>query len=86
MAMASTLNLVTMISKIDPIWLAEVAPQLSKVETGLSPKFDVQKDSVVSTTRTFFNGQQIKEEVVDDANHAESANVFCSWLAGQMTV
>ena len=81
-----TIHLVTMVTKVDPQWLAEVAPQLAKTETGLSPQFDVQQDSVVSTTRVHFNGQKIKEEVVTDSNHAEASTVFCQWLAGQMTV
>lgn len=80
-----TLHLIAMVTKVDPNWLAEIAPQLVKMEPGLNPRFDSAKDLVVSTTRVFFNGQQIEEKSVDDSNHPQAANVFCSHLAVQMT-
>jgi len=79
-----TLNLVSMMTKVDPMWLAEVAPQLVKIEEGINPNFDSEKDSCVSTTITHFNGQQVNEEVVADPEHDEAANVFANWLANQM--
>ncbi len=79
-----TLHLVSMASSVDPALLAEVAPQLVERRTGLSPRFDVEKDSVVSTTEIFFNGQKIGEEVVADPEHPEAANIFCAWLTAQM--
>jgi len=79
-----TLRLVSMATAVDPTWLAEVAPQLVERKTSLRPYFDPAKDSVVSTTETYFNGQKIKEEVVTDPEHAEAANIFCTWLASQM--
>ncbi len=81
-----TLNLVAMCTKVDPMWLAEVAPQLVKIEEGLNPGFDSDKDSCVSTTKTHFNGQQVKEERVVTSEHEKAAEVFVDWLAGQMAI
>ena len=78
------LRLVTMATAVDPTWLADVAPQLVEKKIGLRPFFDQTKDSVVSTTETYFNGQKIKEETVADPEHTEAANIFCAWLASQM--
>lgn len=75
-----TLNLVTMASVVDPMWLADVAPQLVKVETGLNPRFDSGKDCVVSTTNIFFNGQLIKEDVVLDVDNPKAVEAFLSSL------
>jgi ATP-dependent helicase HrpA len=79
-----TLNLVSMVTKVDPAWLVEVAPQLVENKTGLNPRFDSAKDSVVSTTQVFFNGQLVKEETVQDSSHPEAPAVFARWLASQM--
>lgn len=77
------LNLVSMVSAVDPMWLAEVAPQLVRLETGLSPRFDSEKDLVVSTTQVFFKETKIKDEMIDDPAHAEAASVLVNWLASQ---
>lgn len=74
--------LVTMATAVDPRWLAEVAPQLVSEEYGLSPRYDSEKDSVVSTTRIYFQGQLIREETVADPKHPEAEKVFISALAG----
>jgi HrpA-like RNA helicase len=78
------LLLVHLATMVSPAWLGEVAPQLVEVKTGLRPCFDASKDSVVSTTETYFNGQKVKEEVVADPTHAEATSVFAQWLAGYM--
>lgn len=72
------LNLVSMVSKVDPLWLAEVAPQLVKIETALNPRYNVNQDSVVSTTRTIFNGQVIAEDQVPDPNHQKATELFAA--------
>lgn len=72
------LNLVSMVSKVDPLWLAEVAPQLVKIETGLNPRYNASTDSVVSTTRTIFNGQVIGEDWVPDPNHQKATELFAA--------
>lgn len=79
-----TLRLIRMVTKVDPMWLAEVAPQLVRQESGFNPTFDSQKDSVVSTTRTFFGGQMVKEGLVETPNHPEASRVFATWIADQM--
>lgn len=79
-----TLKLVTMISKVDPTWLVAVAPQLVESRTGLNPRFDVEKDKVVSTAEIYFNGQLVKEETVEDSSHPEAPAVFARWLSSQM--
>lgn len=81
-----TLKMVEMASKVQPMWLAEVAPQLVEKRTGLSPYYDAQKDIVVSTTQVFFNGQMVEEVVVADGQHPEAAKVFARWLVGQREV
>lgn len=81
-----TLRLVRMATKVDPMWLAEIAPQLVKIEEGLNPNFDQRQDLVVSTRQVFFNGSKIREEIVPTPTHAEASVVFCSWLAGQMSI
>ncbi|MFA7308782.1 MAG: DEAD/DEAH box helicase [Patescibacteria group bacterium] len=78
-----TLNLVSMVTKVDPAWMVEVAPQLVKVEEGISPKFDSEQDSCVSTTKTYFNGRLVKEERVATPEHDKAADAFCDWLASQ---
>jgi len=81
-----TLNLIQLASKVDPSWLVEVAPQLVKVEEGLNPDFDPERDSCVSTVRTHFNGQLVKEERIATPKHEKAANCFSDWLASQMSI
>lgn len=81
-----TLNLVSMITKVDPTWLVEIAPQLVQIEEGLSPYFDAEQDSCFSTTRTHFNGQMVKEEKTGTPEHEKAADVFADWLADQMAI
>lgn len=79
-----TLKLIELASKVDPMWLIEIAPQLVEQKTGLSPRYDALKDVVVSTTKVFFNGQMVKEETVADGQHPEAATVFAAWVAAQV--
>jgi len=71
-----TLNLIEMASKVDPMWLTEVAPQLVQVKTGQHPRYDSERVCVVSTTNTFFNGSLVKEETVSDPNHPEAPRLL----------
>ncbi len=75
-----TLHLIEMASKVDPIWLTEVAPQLVVEKTGLEPAYSSFDDTVKSTTRLYFNGNCIEEEQVKDPEHPEAANCFASWI------
>ncbi len=81
-----TLHLVSMVTSVDPMWLAEVAPQLVKKEFGLNPYFNDDEDSCFSTTQIHFNGQMIKEEKVGTPEHERATDVFVSWLASKMTI
>lgn len=75
------LKLIELASKVDPMWLIEIAPQLVEQKTGLSPRYDSEKDVVVSTTQTYFNGSQVREEAVADGEHPEATTVFARWLS-----
>lgn len=79
-----TLKLVELASKVNPMWLTEIAPQLTEHKTALNPRYDSAKDVVVSTTQTYFNGAMVREETVDDGENPEAANVFASWVASQV--
>lgn len=78
-----TLHLIRMATKVDPSWLAEVAPQLAKEER-YSPRFDAVSDTVVVNRRLQFNGQFVAEDVVADPGHPEAAMIFRKWLARQL--
>ncbi len=71
-----TLKLIEMVSKVDPRWLAEVAPQLVATEAGLNPRYDSREGCVVSTTRTLFDGVVIAEETVPDPDHPEAPRIL----------
>jgi len=79
-----TLNLIRMATKVDPIWLVEVAPQLARRETGLSPMYESEKDVVTSVTETYFNDQLVREERASDPEHPQAADLFAEWVARQM--
>lgn len=79
-----TLNLVSMVTKVDPMWLAEVAPQLVQIEEGINPFFNEEQDSCFSTSKTKFNGQLVKEEKVATPEHEKASEVFVDWLAQKM--
>jgi len=81
-----TLNLVHMVTKIDPVWLTEVAPHLSEIETGLNAYYNADDDTVKSTTKTIFNGQEVDQAVVVDANHTDASELFLNWVAGEMVL
>jgi len=78
------LKLIELASKVNPMWLTEIAPQLVEQKAGLSPRYDASKDIVVSTTQVFFNKQMVKEEAVADGEHPEAAKVFATWVASQV--
>jgi hypothetical protein len=80
----ATLHLIELASKVDPQWLAEIAPQLVEQKAGLNPCYDPAKDTVVSTTQMFFNGQLVREQTVVDGEHPEAAAIFAAWVAAQI--
>jgi len=81
-----TLNLVTMATKVEPKWLAEVAPQLVRTEEGIDPVYIPDHDSCFSTEKTFFQDQKIGEERIATPEHLKASEVFIDWLAGRMIV
>lgn len=80
------IRLVTMATTVEPMWLAEVAPQLVRVERGIDPFFDEEKDSCVSTQKTFFQDQMIEEKREKTPEHPQAGKVFANWLARQMVI
>ena len=56
-----TLRLIVLATKVDPTWLLECAPHLGSEEVGLDPIYDPGQDSVMSTSRRFFNSQKIQQ-------------------------
>lgn len=77
------LRLIRMASKVDPAWLMEIAPQLSRTETHLDLRYDPKMDSVVSATRTFFGDLVVREEWVPDEAHPGASAAFAQWLAAE---
>lgn len=65
-------------------WLPEVAPQLVKIEEGIDPFFDPEKDSCVSTTLFYLSGHKLKEEELETPEHDQASSIFAGWLASQM--
>ena len=72
----TTLRLIELASKVDPAWLTEVAPHLVETKTGLAPRFDAAKESVVSITQTLFNGSVVREDLVLDPKHPEATRIL----------
>lgn len=79
----AVLSLIRMATVVDPAWLAEIAPQLVEVKTGLSPAYDAAKDVLTSVTQTFFNGAKTSEKRVEDPQHEKAAEVFAQWVAAR---
>ncbi|OGG59332.1 hypothetical protein A3C89_02390 [Candidatus Kaiserbacteria bacterium RIFCSPHIGHO2_02_FULL_50_50] len=75
-----TLRLIEMASKVDPMWLTEIAPQMVEKKTGEHPYFDAKEGTVVSTTQLLFNGQVVREETVLDPQHPQAAAVEVEYL------
>lgn len=55
---------IRMVSKVNPLWLAELAPHLTRIEAGLNPRLHPKEGVVVSITRTYFNNFLIEEKEV----------------------
>lgn len=79
-----TLRLITMATKVEPLWLVEIAPHLVRLEQGLNPSYDSQVDCCLSTCKTVFNGQAVNEIREATPEHPEASRLFAEWLAGQM--
>lgn len=62
------LNLIEMATKVDPMWLAEVAPQLTEEKLEIKEIFDLEQDIFIEVLikQIFFNGHLIKEVQLGD--------------------
>jgi ATP-dependent helicase HrpA len=79
-----TLHLITMVTRIEPSWLVEIAPHLVKLEQGLNPSYDPASDCCLSTCKTVFNGQAVAEVREATPEHPEASRLLAEWLSGQM--
>lgn len=75
-----TRRLLRMVTAIEPSTLAEVAPHLRETCSGTRPRYDEQRDAVVSITETRVAGLAISSEVVEDSDHPSAAGCFAGWL------
>jgi HrpA-like RNA helicase len=74
-----TLHLLTMVTKVDPVMLVEVAPYLAHREDHHNPRYDPEKGIVVSTTKVFFNGHEIGGVERPDPDHPAAERVRREW-------
>ncbi len=65
-------------------WLPEVAPQLIKIETGLEPEYDPEKDCCVSITKTSIFGETVEKKRVASPEHPEAQKTFIEYLIGKI--
>jgi HrpA-like RNA helicase len=75
-----TLRLVGLASKVDPMWLVEIAPQLVQRQAGVNARYDVGKNCVISTTQILFNGQVVQEVAIEDPDHPEATSLKVDYL------
>jgi len=76
-----TINLVSMITKVNTEQLFKAAPQLVQVEEGIKPYYNFEQDSCYSTKKILFKDQLIKEEDVASPEHEKANELFIDWLA-----
>ena len=81
-----TLRLIQLATKVEPTWLVEVAPHLTEKKSGLNPRFDPEKDCVVSNTQIFFNGQLVTEKTTKNPAHPKASEIFAKWLSRQTAI
>lgn len=71
-----TLHLVSMATKVEPMWLAEVAPQLIETRLEADYLYDLKEQMVLVTKATRFNGQVISSKVVEAPKCPEATEVL----------
>ncbi len=74
-----TLRLIEMASKVNPMWLAEIAPHLVQQVKGKDRYYDPHGDVVVSTVQVLFNGHVLQEQEIEDRS-PEAARLLAQWL------
>jgi len=75
-----TLNLVGMATKVNPEWLAEIAPQLARNENR-NYRFDKTRNQVVCDKIYIFNNQEFKTEIILACECPEATNALAKELA-----
>jgi HrpA-like RNA helicase len=71
----SSFYLADLAAAVDKPRLVGAIPELVTVKAGLNPRYDWDRDEVVSTTETWFNGQRTESREVLDPDHAEAARL-----------
>ncbi len=69
------LNLVRMVSVVDPAWFVDIAPQLVRREEGLNPTFDLDQGCVITTTKIFLGVNVIQEYPEANPNHPQREEI-----------
>lgn len=80
-----TLNLVRMVTRVDPDWLMEVAPHLVSRSEGGVPRFCPEKDCVVVEVDVHFNRLMLAQAEREVPDHPAAAAVFAGWCVERMT-
>ncbi len=76
----TTLNLITMASKIDVSMIEEVAPQLITRQKTERARFSDELGTVVSVVEVMFNNVVIREEEVEDPEHPDAIQLMVDRL------
>lgn len=78
------LELIKNATKVDPTWLAEIAPHLMRIESGALPHYDAARDECKSTTKIFFRERLIQISEKEDPTHPQAAELFAQWCWEQV--
>jgi HrpA-like RNA helicase len=75
-----TLNLVSMASKVDPKWLAEVAPQLVQTQRK-NTRWSSEKQAIIEDEITIFNGNEIESKSTEVEESDQAPRIIGGALA-----
>jgi len=75
-----TLRLIELASKVEPTWLAEVAPQLVVEKKGYEACYDPELDAITVGRSLFFQDHEILRERVPMPDHPQAADLIAAWL------
>jgi hypothetical protein len=79
-------NLANLAAPVQPEWLSEVMPQLCSKKQLANHRYDSEKDMVVETQEAFFVDLKVGNTAVESTDKQAAADIFCSWLARQMSI
>ncbi len=77
-------KLLNLVTKIDSRWLLEIAPELAANVARSKPRYDLERDCVISTRKIFFNKVAVEKEDFDDSESSQAPNIFAGWIASQI--